>query len=187
MSETAVTEVPQYHIEKKKSTGTKELRAIERSVDSIDEALRRFTETIMRAEEKSGQISANLLAIVEAIKEGEYDQECLKEEINDIIALAFEEQFFTEKMGRGVGRMTDDTKLHHIKALTEAAAKIAATKHKMSAGDYTPTAVVIATLQRTINYLQKNLGEHLGPVAGQEIVQQMVREIALEFNKIGQA
>ena len=187
MNETAVTEVPQYHIEKKKSTGTKELRAIERSVDSIDEALRSFTETIMRTEEKSGQISARLLEIVEAIKDGGCDQEYLKDELGDLVSHAFEEKFFTEKMGRGVGRMTDDTKLHHVKALTEAAAKIAATKHKMSAGDYTPTAVVIATLQWTINYLQKNLGEHLGPVAGQEIVQQMVREIALEFNKIGQA
>lgn len=163
-------------VEKKKPTGTKELATIARSLDAIHDGMVQFIETIGRSEEKDSQIAARLEDLAMAIREEGVTEE-IEEVLKDIDARVFEERFYTEKGKNGSMRMTDDTKLTHLRAFAAEAAKVAAAKFKMSDGDYTPNAVVVAKLQQSIAIFQKVLKEHLGPKAGDEAVRVAMDEI----------
>lgn len=170
-------EIKPIKVEKKKPTGTRELSTIAHSLDAIHDGMVEFMETIHRSKEKENKIADSLLELAEAIREtGAVDEETM-EILKDLDARVFEERFYTEKSGRGVIRMTDDTKLGHLRAFASEAAKVSAAKYKMSAGDYTPNSVVIAKMQQSISVFQKVLKEKLGPVAGDEAVKDAIDEI----------
>lgn len=171
-------EIKPIKVEKKKSTGTKELALIAKSLDHIHAGMTDFMETVMRKPQKENEIAARLSELVDAIKEnGDCCDPEIKEILEDLDGRIFEEQFYTEKSGGGVIRMTDDTKFAHMRAFASEAAKVSAAKFKMSAGDYTPNSVVVAKLQQSIAVFQKTLKEHLGPVAGDTAVNEAMEGI----------
>lgn len=170
-------EITPIKVEKKKPTGTREMATIARSLDAIHEGMVEFMETISRSEEKENQIAQRLCELTEAIREtGMIDQET-KEILQDLDGRVFEERFYTEKGRNGAMRMTDSTKLTHLRAFAAEAAKVSAAKFKMSAGEYTANSIVIAKMQQSLSVFQKALKEHLGPVAGDAVVKEVVGDI----------
>ena len=170
---------------KSASTGTKELKTIGLSIDSIGKTLQLFADTVMRTDEKANQISAALESLAAAIREN--PENILDEEtkgiLRDLDVRVFDERFFTEKCGRGSMRMTDDTKFNRMERLAMAAAKISDTKFKMSGGDYTPTATVLEKLKKQVSILRSCLSEHIGPVAGQAAINKIIKEISELWNE----
>ena len=151
-----------YRIEKKQSTGTKELGTIAKALDAIHKGMETFLGMLTRSEEKNQQISERLYELKCAIEAGNYDQEELEDILENLDERIFDESVYTEKCGKGAMRMTDSTKLDHLGKLTSAAAKIAQTKQKMSPDEYTPTSVVVDKAQETIDMMRKILNENLG-------------------------
>lgn len=94
------------------------------------------------------------------------------------------EREITENFGKdGAGAATDITLINTLGSLLDKTAKIAGTKHRMSSGDYTPTATVVAKGQRTVDMVSNLLKEHLGPVAGQAVVNQFIEELVEVWNE----
>ena len=171
-----------YKLERKRPTGTAELRAIENALESIHATLMEFTSTVMRTEEKSGEISTRLSELRTTIEESGKITPEIKEILQDLDARIFRERFFTEKGGKGTIIMTDSTKLSHMDRLALSASRVASTKHKMSASDYTPSVIVVEKAQQTINLVQKFLKEHLGPVRGEELSSEVMTKIVGIWN-----
>lgn len=176
MNELEAPEIKPIKVEKKKPTGTREMVTIARSLDAIHDGMIDFMNTVNRSEEKESQISARLYDLAEAIRENGITPET-EEILEDLDNRVFEEKFYTEKGGGNVIRMTDDTKLSHLRAFASEAAKVSAAKFKMSAGEYTPNIIVIEKMQQGISLFQKALKEHLGPVAGNDVVKEVMTDI----------
>lgn len=166
-------------VQKGKSTGTKELRAIESSLDSICELLTEFRDRIFRSEEKSGEISARLQELIDTIKEaGTVDDE-MKEILRNIHTDVFMEKFYTEKGGgSSVIRMTDATMIALMDRIAGRVSQISEKKFRMSSGDYTPTATVVHKAQRTIEMVGVVLDEYLGPVNSEEAKGYLLEQLA---------
>lgn len=170
-------------VQKAKSTGTKELRAIGNSLEAAVDLLTEFRDRILRGEEKAGQISDALLTLAEAIKEtGELTPD-VKDILKDIDANIFQERFYTEKANRGVIRMTDATMMALMDKILNTVSKVSATKHRMSSGDYTPTATVVQKAQQTVDEVSIVLKEHLGPVAGQPLIDELLERLVVLWNE----
>ena len=162
---------------KKRQTGTQELSLIAKSLDNIHIGMTDFMSTINRSSKKESQIAARLCELRDVIIDtGEITEE-LQEILEDLDRRIFEEKFYTEKGGGNTIRMTDDTRLSHLRAFASEAAKVAGVKFKMSAGDYVPKETVIYKSQRTIDIFKKLANEHLGPVAGDALVKEAIDEI----------
>lgn len=131
-------------VQKGRSTGTAELKAVARSLETISDLVEK---------------------VVEEVGKDRYDRT------------------FTEKCGKEIITATDVTLLKLLGDLTDKAAKISGTKHRMSSGDYTPTATVVAKGQRTVDMVSNLLKEHLGPVAGQAVVNQFIEELVEVWNE----
>lgn len=173
-------EITPIKVEKKKPTGTKELSTIARSLDNIHDGMTKFMETVARTDIKENEIASRLCDLTEAIKEnGDPADPEIKEILEDLDNRIFEETFYTEKGSgnNGAIRMTDDTKFKHMRAFAAEAAKVSAAKFKMSAGDYTPNATIIAKLQASFAIFEKTAKEHIGPVAGAKVVAEAMEDI----------
>jgi len=173
----APPEIKPIKVEKKKPTGTKELSTIAKALDAIHDGMITFMDTVARSEEKETQIAARLSELTNAIKEEGCDDPEIREILNDIDGRVFEEQFYTEKGGGNVIRMTDDTKFSHLRGFASEAAKVSAAKFKMSADDYVPKSTVVHRLQRSIDIFRKVLKENVGPAAGEDIVKNTMQDI----------
>jgi len=176
-------EIAPIKVEKKKPTGTKELATMAKALNNIHDGMNEFMERILRSDEKNSVIAHNLSELIMAIRENpdHIDPE-IREILKDLDYRVFEEKFYTEKCNKGVIRMTDDTKLSHLRAFAAEAAKVSAAKYKMSASDYVPRALVVEKLQQGIGVFQKLMDEHLGPVAGGQVAKQAVEKIAEIFD-----
>lgn len=175
-----------YRIERKKSTGTKELATIAKALDSIHDTLTEFVETIFRTDEKNSQISQRLYELKIAIQDN-VDPSALRsyeQILEDLDARIFEEKLFTEKCGSGAMRMTTSTKLSHLDKLASTAAKIAAGKQKMSDGEYLPTHLVIDNAQRTLSEAHKFATDILGAGVAEERVADFMKTIIKIWDNI---
>lgn len=177
MTAAAVAKKIPYSVEKRASTGTREMRTIERSIESIEDTLKTFVDTVMRTGDKDTKIAAALDNLAASIREQGLTEEN-ERILDDLDARIFEEQVFTEKCNKGVIRMTDDTKFSQMKSLAEAAAKIAATKFKMSAGNYVPKADVVDRGQKTVDMCRSVLNEYIGPRAADDAMGVIYKAIA---------
>lgn len=175
---TQAPDITPIKVEKKKTTGTKELATIAKALDSIHDGMVSFMETVARSDEKENQIAANLSDLTEAITTyGNCKDPKIAELLEDIDSRIFEEQFYTEKSGGSIIRMTDDTKFSHMRAFASEAAKVSSAKFKMSADDYVPKATVVYRLQRSLDIFRKVLKEKLGPMAGENVVKETIQDI----------
>lgn len=171
-------DIPLVKVEKKKSTGTKEMSTLAKALDNIHDGMTEFMETIYRSEEKNSEVAAKLDELIAAVKENPdgLDPE-IREALKDIRGFAFEEKFYTEKCNKGVIHMTDDTKLSHLRAFASEAAKVAGAKFKLSAGDYIPKPTVVEKARDTVQLIQKTLREHLGPVSGDRVIKDVITKL----------
>jgi len=163
-------------VEKGRPTGTKELSTIAKSLDAIHDGMIEFMATINRTAEKEGEIAERLCELRDAILDTGLTPE-IEEILKDLDDRIFQEKFYTEKSGRESMRMTDDTRLKHLRAFSTEAAKVAHAKFKMSADDYVPKETVIYKLQRSIDLFRKVLKEKIGPAAGELAVREAMDEI----------
>lgn len=165
-------------VERKRPTGTRELSLMSRSLDNISEGMHSFMETINRSSEKESEIAARLCELIDAIKDtGQVDERTM-DILEDLDARAFQEKYYTEKSGGGVIRMTDDTRMSHLRAFASEAAKVSAAKFKMSADDYVPKDMVVHKANQTIDIIRKALNEHIGPAAGAEAIKDIIEDIS---------
>ena len=171
-------DIPLVKVEKKKSTGTREMATLAKALDNIHDGMCEFMDVIYRSEEKNSEIAAKLDELIMAIKENpDHLEPEIREAIKDIRGFAFEEKFYTEKCNKGVIRMTDDTKLSHLRAFASEAAKVAGAKFKLSAGDYIPKPTVVEKARETIHMIQRVLRECLGPIAGDQKVREVMKSM----------
>lgn len=169
-------DVPLVKVEKNRPTGTKELSTIAKALDNIHDGMNNFMETIMRSPEKESEIAARLSELKDAIEDQGVISE-IEEILRSLDERIFREKYYTEKCNKGVIRMTDDTKLVHLRAFASEAAKVAGAKYKVSAGDYLPKATVLEKLQQSLMVFQKTLQEHLGPAAGVAVVKETIMDL----------
>ncbi len=160
----------EYKVERKKSTGTRELAVIGDALHEIHNSFLMFMDTVVRSDRKSQEISEALRELKNEVEKALSDEDVERVEaiLEDLDERIFCESVFTEKSGKGVMRMTDDTKFKHMQAFATAAARIAATKQKMSGGDYTPTITVIENAQKTLDEAKRFAVSVLGPREGEE-------------------
>ena len=165
-------------VEKKKTTGTRELTTMARALDAIHDFMIEFSETVRRTEKKEGEIAARLCELTEAITEnGDCSDPEIKDILEDLDKRIFEETFYTEKSGGNVIRMTDDTKFGHLRANASEAAKVSSAKFKMSADDYVPKITVIIRMNQSIDIFRRVLKEKLGPQVGESVIEETMEEI----------
>ena len=164
-------------VEKKKPTGVREMSTIVKSLDAIHNGMVDFIKTINRSGKKENQIAARLCELKDAIIDAGGATEEIQEILEDLDSRIFEETFYTEKSGGNVIRMTDDTRLSHLRAFATEAAKVAHAKFKMSADDYVPKATVVLKLQRSIDIFRRVLKENAGPALGEVVVKETMDEI----------
>lgn len=177
MNEIAPTITP-IKVEKKKTTGTKELSTMAKALTSIHDGMIEFMETIYRSKEKENEIAARLSDLRDTIVEhGDCSDPTIKAVLENLDKHVFEETFYTEKGGGNVIRMTDDTKLSHLRAFASEASKVSSAKFKMSAEDYVPKATVVEQMQRSIDIFRRVLKEKIGPHAGDAAVSEAMDEI----------
>ena len=148
-----------YKIEKRQSTGTKELGTIAKALDAIHKGMETFLGMLMRSEEKNQEISERLSDLKRAVETSAYDQDELEDILGNLDERIFRESVYTEKCGRGAMEMTDSTKLDHLGKIVSAAAKVAQTKQKMSESDYIARPAVIAHGRNTVDMVRKLLYE----------------------------
>ena len=165
-------------VEKKRPTGTKELSVIAKALDSIHEGMIEFMETINRSPEKESEIAQRLFELAESIKETGHIDDEIQEILEDLDNRIFEEKFYTEKSGKGKMRMTDSTRMTHLRAFASEAAKVSSAKFKMAACDYVPKSTVIYKMQRSVDIFGRVLKESLGPQAGGIVAKETMIEIA---------